>query len=60
MSHRMLLLAALTVSGAYFYATHRDEIAGWLSRCSGCQRRKEALAKMMRQAQEAVGVDTGG
>lgn len=50
---------ALSVAGLYVYAQHRAEIHSAFERlrnCAGCQRRKDAIARMMRQAQEAVGV----
>ncbi len=63
MRHRLITLGlygfALSIAGVYLWSQHREEVAAVLDRlahCSGCQRRKDALARMMRQAQEAVGV----
>jgi hypothetical protein len=54
-----LYAGALGLAGLYLAATHREEVRRlWrrLANCTGCQRRREALARMMHQAQEAVGV----
>lgn len=63
MRHRLITLGlygfALSVAGVYFFATHREAVNAAIARlanCASCQRRKAAMARMMRQAQEAVGV----
>lgn len=48
---------ALAVVGIWLYATHPEETRAVLHRlahCAGCQRRRDMIARMMHQAQEAV------
>ena len=61
MRERLVTIAlyggALTVVGVWIYATHREEARAALHRlahCTGCQRRREMIARVIRQAQEAV------
>jgi hypothetical protein len=54
-----LYALAIGTAGVYLVLAHPDAVRGAIERlrnCSGCQRRREAVQRMMRQAQDAVGV----
>lgn len=54
-----LYALAIGTAGVYLVLAHPDAVRNGIERlrnCTGCQRRREAMARMMRQAQEAVGV----
>jgi hypothetical protein len=55
----LLYAGALAVAGLYLAVSHPDAVRAVLDKlkhCAGCQRRREAMTAMMRQAQEAVGI----
>ncbi len=54
-----LYALAIGTAGVYLVLAHPDAVRSAIERmrnCSGCQRRRQAIARMMRQAEEAVGV----
>ena len=54
-----LYALAIGTAGVYRVLAHPDAVRSAIERmrnCSGCQRRRQAIARMMRQAEEAVGV----